>query len=121
MAGGSILPAVDDTTASYLNERNQAHAEQLLLRHAMASAAIPAKSQGIPSRWAAAGVKPTSGPSDRVLRAVGLGMQDGWGDQPLGMSPETVDALRQMGVFENGGTGVLHDSTALLRSFNESL
>src|SRR5581483_12384309 len=123
MAGGSILP-VDDTTASYMEERNQAlrqaQAQQFLLRRAMA-AATPAKSLGIPSRWAVAGVKPQANASDRILRAMVLGAEDGWGDQPLGMSPETVNLLRQYGVFENGGSGFLHDSEALLRSFNESL
>jgi hypothetical protein len=47
-------------------------------------------------------VYPSLGP---ILSAMGHGAKDGWGDEPLGLSPESVEWLSKKGIFgpEKGG------------------
>jgi hypothetical protein len=52
----------------------------------------------------------TQAPAGRLLSAFGQGVEDGWGSQPLGLSDESVKALRDAGTFpdyEKGRVGVL--------------
>jgi hypothetical protein len=44
-------------------------------------------------------------PLGRVLRAFGQGASDGWGPEPLGLAPDTEQALRHVGIFADPTTG----------------
>lgn len=53
----------------------------------------------------------------RILNAVGYGAKDGWGARPVGLDPETQQALTKAGVFNDWKTG--HEN--YLKSFNEAV
>lgn len=56
-------------------------------------------------------------PVGRVLDAFGAGARDGWGETPLGLSPESEQALRENGIFPQAG-----DTWGrAIRTFNESM
>ncbi|MFZ5791861.1 MAG: hypothetical protein ACOY3L_14310 [Pseudomonadota bacterium] len=53
----------------------------------------------------------------RILDAFGQGAKDGWGVQPLGLSPEAEKSLREVGVFND-----LNDQYgSVLKTFNEAI
>lgn len=53
----------------------------------------------------------------RVLDAVGQGLKNGWGAEPIGLSPESEKFLKDAGIFNSTQGGVM----APLRAFNEIL
>lgn len=53
----------------------------------------------------------------RVLDAFGQGLKNGWGSEPLGLSDESNDALKKLGVFNDYTKG----QTSLIKSANEVL
>jgi hypothetical protein len=54
----------------------------------------------------------------RVLDAFGEGAAEGWGDEPIGFSPESEEVLRDIGLYRSGDDNLL---TAPFRAFNEGL
>jgi hypothetical protein len=54
----------------------------------------------------------------RVLDAFGEGAAEGWGDEPIGFSPESEQVLRDIGLYRSGEDNVI---TAPFRAFNEGL
>lgn len=50
----------------------------------------------------------------RILNSVGYGAQQGWGSEPLGLSPDTEQSMRKMGLFPDYEAG--HKS--FLQAFN---
>ena len=53
----------------------------------------------------------------RVLDSFGQGVRDGWGTGDLGMSPETAEALKKAGLFNDAA----HGQTSIVRAFNEAV
>ena len=51
----------------------------------------------------------------RILSAFGQGAEQGWGSEPLGLSDESSEALKKLGVFNDYAKG----QTSLIKSANE--
>ena len=56
-------------------------------------------------------------PIGKILDAFGQGAKQGWGTDNTGISDETADWLKKVGIFNDASKG----QTSLLRSFNEGL
>jgi hypothetical protein len=57
------------------------------------------------------------GPRANIMSAFGQGIEQGWGAEPLGLSPETEDFYKKAGIFNDAQEG--HQSW--LRTFNEAM
>lgn len=52
-----------------------------------------------------------------ILKAFGQGAEQGWGSEPLGLSPDTEDFLKKAGIFNDYQSG----HTSFVRTFNEAM
>lgn len=59
----------------------------------------------------------SSGSLAYVLDKFGQGFRQGWGAQPLGLSPETEQGLRRLGLFND----IEHGQNTYARNFNDTL
>lgn len=59
----------------------------------------------------------TDSPTADILNAFGQGAKQGWGSEPLGLSPEAEKFLQKSGVFNDYKDG----QSSLIKSFNEAI
>src|ERR1700728_1386047 len=94
---GGVPTGTDATEADWL-----AHPERGFKAPSVPISGMPSGFTGSDGIAVAKGVYPSLGP---ILSAMGHGAKDGWDDEPLGLSPESVEWLSKKGIFgpEKGG------------------